>query len=270
MLKQRIITALILAPLAIWAILGLSHEHFRGLMMVVAAMAAWEWARLVGWHSIIGRSGYVLTTIAAIVVLELALRQQRDVSYVLFAALVWWLFSFYLVVRYPAGTGFLQRHALARTVAGLLVIVPMWLGLSLIHSIPGPAYVLIVMLLVWGADTGAYFAGRRFGRHKLAPRVSPGKSWEGVIGGLVMTVVVAAVASWLLQPLMGAPLFIMLSLVTVAFSILGDLQESMFKRMVDLKDSGGLLPGHGGVLDRIDSLTAAAPLFALGVAWLNG
>jgi phosphatidate cytidylyltransferase len=270
MLKQRIITALILAPLAIWAILGLSHEHFRGLMMVIAAMAAWEWARLVGWHGIAGRAGYVLATIAVIAGLEWALRGQCDVTPILYTSLGWWLLSLYMVVRYPAGVGLLQRHALARAVAGLLVIVPMWLGLSLIHAGPGPAYVLILMLLVWGADTGAYFAGRRFGRHKLAPRVSPGKSWEGVVGGLVMTVAVALVASLLLAPLMGAPLFIVLSLVTVAVSILGDLQESMFKRMVDLKDSGGLLPGHGGVLDRIDSLTAAAPVFALGVAWLNG
>lgn len=270
MLKQRIITALILAPLAIWAILGLSHEHFRMLILVVAAMAAWEWARLVGWHSTLGRSAYVIAVMAAIVLLELSLRRQCDVSGVLYAALAWWLLSLYLIMRYPAGVGVLQRHALARAITGLLVIVPMWLGLSLIHAAPGPAYVLVLMLLVWGADTGAYFAGRRFGRRKLAPRVSPGKSWEGVAGGLVMTVAVAIVASWLLQPMMGAPLFVLLSLLTVAFSIIGDLQESMFKRMVDLKDSGGLLPGHGGVLDRIDSLTAAAPIFALGVAWLNG
>lgn len=270
MLKQRIITALILAPLAIWAILALSDELFRGLMLVVAAMAAWEWARLVGWQTLTRRIGYVLAVVAAIVVLEIMLRQQREVSAVLFAALGWWLLSFFLVIRYPAGNGLLQHHVAARAVAGLLVIVPMWLGLSLIHSTPGPAYVLVLMLVVWGADTGAYFAGRRFGRHKLAPRVSPGKSWEGVIGGLLLTVAVAAAASGLLQPEMGTPRFILLSLLTVAFSILGDLQESMFKRMVDMKDSGGLLPGHGGVLDRIDSLTAAAPIFALGVAWLNG
>jgi phosphatidate cytidylyltransferase len=175
-----------------------------------------------------------------------------------------------MIVRYPAGSDFWRRNTFARAVAGLLVIVPMWLGVALIHADPGPAYVLVLMLLVWGADTGAYFAGRAFGRHKLAPHVSPGKSWEGVAGGMAMTVAVAAMASWLLHPMMGAPLFILLSLVTVAFSILGDLQESMFKRIVDLKDSGGLLPGHGGVLDRIDSLTAASPVFALGVAWLNG
>jgi len=270
MLKQRIITALILAPLAIWAILGLSHELFRVLMMVLAAMAAWEWSRLAGWQRIPGRIAYVAALLAIILSLEWQLRHQLNVHAILLVALGWWLLSLSMIVRYPAGSDFWRGHASARALAGLLVIVPMWLGVSLIHANPGPAYVLVLMLLVWGADTGAYFAGRAFGRHKLAPRVSPGKSWEGVMGGMVMTVVVAAVASWLLQPMMGAPLFILLSLVTVAFSILGDLQESMFKRMVDLKDSGGLLPGHGGVLDRIDSLTAASPIFALGVAWLNG
>ncbi|HEY0722116.1 MAG TPA: phosphatidate cytidylyltransferase [Gammaproteobacteria bacterium] len=270
MLKQRIITALILAPLAIWAILGLSHELFRLLMMVVAAMAAWEWARLVGWHSLPGRLAYVGLVTGAILVLELLLRQGSAVDGVLIAALGWWLLSLLMVVRYPAGREFWRSHTSARAVAGLLVIVPMWLGVALIHIAPGPAYVLVLMLLVWGADTGAYFAGRRFGRHKLAPHVSPGKSWEGVVGGLLMTFAVAAVGSWLLQPAMGALLFILLSLLTVAFSIVGDLQESMFKRMVELKDSGGLLPGHGGMLDRIDSLTSAAPFFALGVAWLNG
>ncbi|HEY0635748.1 MAG TPA: phosphatidate cytidylyltransferase [Gammaproteobacteria bacterium] len=270
MLKQRIITALILAPLAIWAILGLSHELFRGLMAVVAAMAAWEWARLVGWHTIPGRLAYVALVAVALLVLELLLRQGSMVEGVLVVALGWWLIALLMVVRYPAGSAFWRDHSWARILAGLLVIVPMWLGVALIHITPGPAYVLVLMLLVWGADTGAYFAGRRFGRHNLAPPVSPGKSWEGVAGGLAMTLAVASVAAWLLQPVMGIASFVVLSLLTVACSILGDLQESLFKRMVDLKDSGGLLPGHGGMLDRIDSLTSAAPFFALGVAWLNG
>src|SRR5512139_3774279 len=211
MLKQRIITALILAPLAIWAILGLSHEHFRGLILVVAAMAAWEWSRLVGWHGVFARIAYVLAVIVVIVSLELQLRTQRNLDAVLLIALCWWLLSLSMVARYPLGSEFWRRHAVARALAGFLVLIPMWLGLSMIHAAPGPAYVLVLMMLVWGADTGAYFAGRRFGRRKLAPRVSPGKSWEGVMGGMVMTVAVAAVSSWILKPMMGAPLFILLS-----------------------------------------------------------
>ncbi len=129
---------------------------------------------------------------------------------------------------------------------------------------------LLVMVLVSCADIGAYFAGRSFGRHKLAPQVSPGKTWEGLLGALAVTSVVAWVAARLfLMPTEFVFNFIVLCLVTVLVSVVGDLSESMFKRMVGAKDSGGLLPGHGGVLDRIDSLTAAAPLFATGVLWLK-
>jgi len=127
-----------------------------------------------------------------------------------------------------------------------------------------------MMVLIWGADTGAYFAGRAFGKRKLAPQVSPGKSWEGVAGAMGVTVVVALVGGALLD-VSGVALFglVILSLITVAFSIVGDLMESLMKRRVGVKDSGTLLPGHGGVLDRIDSLTAAAPIFALGVSLLG-
>lgn len=270
MLKTRIITALILAPLALWGILALSHEAFRGVLAVIVLMAAWEWARLVGWQRPLPRLGYMALLLGLVLLLELQLRQAHELRWVLVAALFWWGLSLAMVVRYPDGSNVWRSSAVARALAGIVVIVPMWLGLGLLHSVSGPAYVLVLMLLVWGADTGAYFAGRKFGRHKLAPRVSPGKSWEGVAGAMVVTLLVGAIAAWLLQPLRGTAPFMVLALLTVAISIIGDLQESMFKRMVDLKDSGGLLPGHGGVLDRIDSLTAAAPLFALGVAWLNG
>ena len=125
------------------------------------------------------------------------------------------------------------------------------------------------MFVVWGADTGAYFAGRAFGRHKLAPRVSPGKTWEGVAGGAVLALLVAWVGTIWLEPVGGYAAFLVLVLLTVMISILGDLMESLFKRVADLKDSGGLLPGHGGVMDRIDSMTAAGPFFVLGLLWLS-
>ena len=125
------------------------------------------------------------------------------------------------------------------------------------------------MLLIWGADSGAYFAGRAFGKRKLAPKVSPGKSWEGVIGGLLTALVAAVIATQWLGAVGGLAGFLALVAVTVFISVLGDLSESLFKRVMALKDSGGILPGHGGVLDRIDSLTAAAPIFALGLLWLS-
>jgi phosphatidate cytidylyltransferase len=138
-----------------------------------------------------------------------------------------------------------------------------------LHREYGPGYVILLFLLIWGADTGAYFAGRAFGKHKLAARVSPGKTWEGVFGGMLLALTVALGATQWLEPAGQLVPFLVLVAVTVAISVLGDLAESLFKRIADVKDSGGLLPGHGGVLDRIDSLTAAAPVFTLGLIWLS-
>jgi len=239
-------------------------------VMVLVVMAGWEWARLVGWEKPVARAGYALLLLAVMVFLEFLLRRGEDVSPLLYVAILWWLVALVMIMRYPVGSELWRNSQLARAIAGILVILPMWLALGILHSNVHPHYVVILALLVWGADTGAYFAGRKWGRHKLAPRVSPGKSWEGVAGAAVMTLVVGTVSAILVEPAKGVAAFVVLALITVAFSIIGDLQESMFKRIVDLKDSGGLLPGHGGVLDRIDSLTAAAPIFALGAVWLNG
>ena len=126
--------------------------------------------------------------------------------------------------------------AVARAIAGVLVLLPSWAALSLLHAEFGAGYFILLMLLIWGADSGAYFAGRALGKRKLAPRVSPGKSWEGVIGGLVVALAVAATATYWLQPLGGYPAFFSLVLVTVFISVLGDLMESLFKRIMDLKD----------------------------------
>src|SRR5207302_1283767 len=128
----------------------------------------------------------------------------------------------------------------------------------------------ILLILIWAADTGAYFAGRAFGKHKLLPNVSPGKTWEGFFGAMLMTVIVMGFVVYFLNipPNNWVPLFL-LGFVTVIFSILGDLFESMLKRQAGIKDSGKILPGHGGILDRIDSLTSAAPIFALGVIMLG-
>jgi phosphatidate cytidylyltransferase len=159
-----------------------------------------------------------------------------------------------------------------RALAGDLILVPAWGALVALHGQEphGPAWVLFLAALVWLADIGAFFAGRRWGRRKLAVRVSPGKSWEGVAGGVLAALAGAAVAVVLAgEPLHQVPILFVLVVVTVAASVLGDLTESLFKREAGLKDSGGLLPGHGGVLDRIDSLLAAAPVFVLGLVWLG-
>ena len=148
----------------------------------------------------------------------------------------------------------------------MLVLIPAWLALVRLHA-QGPALMLFLLLLVVAADIGAYFAGRHFGRNKLAPRVSPGKTWEGVMGGVVGAAVVALVGVSIFH--VSAAPFIGLSLVTVLASVVGDLTESLFKRHAGVKDSGSLLPGHGGVLDRVDSVTAAAPIFLVGLERLG-
>jgi phosphatidate cytidylyltransferase len=269
MLKQRVITALILAPLAIWGIWALSSAAFAVAIGVIFSLGAWEWTRLSGLHLRPGRVLYVLTLMLLMLGTYMLLQQQQNwAPVIMLVALMWWTLALLTVLAYPQSS-VLWRLAAVRGVAGILILLPSWAAMLLLHREFGPAFVILLMVLIWGADTGAYFAGRAFGRHKLAPKVSPGKTWEGVIGGVLLALAVAAMATLWLQPAGGHAAFLLLVLLTVAVSVLGDLVESLFKRIADLKDSGGLLPGHGGVMDRIDSLTAAAPLFTLGLLWLS-
>jgi phosphatidate cytidylyltransferase len=184
----------------------------------------------------------------------------------LFITLAWWLIALILVALYPRASQTWGQSVWMRGAMGLLVLIPCWRAINVIHGAEdGPYKLLFLFVLIWGADTFAYFAGRQWGKHKLAPNVSPGKTVQGLCGALFGTTVITVGALVLL----GIPqqfwlCGMVLSMVTVLFSVLGDLFESMLKRNVGLKDSGQLLPGHGGILDRIDSLTAAAPIFALG------
>jgi phosphatidate cytidylyltransferase len=152
---------------------------------------------------------------------------------------------------------------------GVMLLVPMWVALINLHSDYGGEYFLLLMLLIWGADSGAYFVGRVFGKHKLAPKVSPGKSVEGVIGGVIFAVVIMLIflqyQNIAIDNYFG---YLLLAIVVTSISVLGDLYESLFKRISGFKDSGNILPGHGGILDRIDSLTAAAPFFLLGLSFI--
>ncbi|MGH8493462.1 MAG: phosphatidate cytidylyltransferase [Moraxellaceae bacterium] len=267
-LKQRVITAVLLLPVVIWCIFfAPTAATFAAFAGAIVLVAAWEWTGMLGWQKTAVRAAYVLALAAALLVLRFpALAEFQPVLYMLSVA--FWLLALRLVMGYPANAALWARGLLLAPL-GLLLLLPAWLGLVTLHA-ASPWWLMYLFLLVWGADTGAYFAGRAFGRHKLAPSVSPGKTLEGFAGGLLLTMTLAvAVAVW--RDLAGVRLaaFLGLSLLTVLASVLGDLFESMVKRHAGIKDSGTIFPGHGGALDRIDSLTAAAPVFALGW-WLAG
>lgn len=272
MLKTRIITALILAPIAIGGVFFLPPMGFALFTAAIITLGAWEWANMSGLEQQPGRIGYA----ALIAVVLYGLIDVSAVA-VLWLAFLWWVVCFVLVRSYPAGS---ERWGSvpARALMGVLVLVPAWVGLN--HLRTGGfqfgdtdnnlLVILYVFCVVWVADIGAYFAGRAFGKAKLAPRVSPGKSWAGVWGGLAAVGAFALVASALVSASAAeAALLVAASLVTGLVSVLGDLLESMLKRFRGIKDSSRLLPGHGGIMDRIDSLTAAAPVFALIITQLG-
>ncbi|MGX5220339.1 phosphatidate cytidylyltransferase [Pseudomonas segetis] len=261
MLKQRVITALVLLPIALGGFFLLDGAAFALFIGAVVSLGAWEWARLAGFQSQPQRVAY-----AALVAILCWLLYVLPVlaTPVLVLAIIWWAVATRLVLGYPQSS---QAWASTprKLVIGLLILLPAWQGLVLFKQWPLANWLIIaVMVLVWAADIGAYFSGKAFGKRKLAPQVSPGKSWEGAIGGLctclLITLVVGVVRGWgageMVWALLGAAIVVMISVV-------GDLTESMFKRQAGIKDSSNLLPGHGGVLDRIDSLTAAIPVFAV-------
>lgn len=265
MLKQRVITALVLLAIVLWVILALPTSIIAIIFGLVVLQAAWEWTYLVGIQPVLGRLAFLL--ISAIT-LWLGWQNLADLSItqVFHVAMFWWLLALVWVFNPEMG----KRRTLASTsikiLSGLLVLVPAWFAIIYIHfSGPrGAQWLIYALSISWVADTGAYFAGRRWGRHKLAPRVSPGKTVEGALGAIMLVAIYAALAS-LYFDLSGKVqwVFILFCIVLVPVSILGDLYESMIKRHGGIKDSGQILPGHGGVLDRIDSVTAVMPVFVL-------
>lgn len=261
MLKQRIITAVILAPIAIAGFVFLDGAAFALFIGAIVTLGAWEWARLAGETGQKGRLVYAL--VVALLMIGLY-RQAWSPLYLLLPALVWWLVALALISRYPKGRG-LWAESMISQLFGLLILLPAWYALVWLRALEDGLWLILgVLVLIWAADVGAYVAGKTWGRRKLLPRVSPGKTLEGLLGGLVFTqVLTLAVLLYLGWGLTSLLLGQVAAALVVLFSVVGDLTESLFKREQGLKDSSSLLPGHGGVLDRIDSLTAAAPVFAL-------
>jgi len=256
--------------MAAWGILTLPTAWFGVALLLIILLGAWEWGGMLGFSGPIARIGYCAVILTTTVLVWPMLENQSFIWLILVFASVYWCYVLAWLWRYASARQ--QRSPrLLWGAAGIMTLVAPWVALMHLHGTElfGPTYVLFLMMLIWLADSGAYFAGRHWGRRKLAPHISPGKTWEGAIGALVTTLLFAALGATALG-LTGIQwlLLLFIGMVAVLFSIVGDLFESMIKRQHEVKDSGSLLPGHGGVLDRIDSLTAAAPVFLLGVQGL--
>lgn len=283
MLKERVLSAIIMIAVAIAALFLLSPLPFTIGLTAIVVIAMWEWAQFVGFKTPISRAVVAFVTICVMLFPIMAatdyIRAARfltdETIPLLFVGGVWWAVAFALVISYPNSAKVWAKSVSAKFIFGFCTLIPFFIAtLALrfyqynLNPLLGTYLLLYVFLLVWGADSGAYFAGRAFGKHKLAPKVSPGKSWEGAVGGLITSAMIALIFMQFIGKEMFSDLptvpFVVLSVLTVAVSILGDLSESMFKRQAGIKDSSNLIPGHGGVLDRIDSLTAAVPFFASG------
>jgi phosphatidate cytidylyltransferase len=281
LLKQRIITALILAPAAILAIFYLPLAYFAALLMVIIGIGAWEWGPLMG---VVDKTKRLIFTAVTIILTsgvwallspsDLWLNSKELHNYaliLLWIAVAWWVLSAFLMLSYPNSSGFWSKHRFIRGMFGWLTLIPTWLAFMVIRTndyqvdaYHGAQLLMFLFLMVWSADIGAYFVGKAIGKNKLMPNVSPGKTFEGFLGGVVFACLLVAITTYSLGwPSDKVITVLLVTVLITTVSVLGDLNESMFKRQAGVKDSGSILPGHGGILDRIDSLTATAPIFAL-------
>jgi phosphatidate cytidylyltransferase len=265
MLRTRVITAVIaLAAIAV-VLLFVPPRYTEFVIGLLLLGAAWEWSGFLPRKDAPDTPETALriayTVLIGVCLAAVHTANDAQIVLLLQVAAVWWFLALLWTLRFPT-----PIPAVVRWLCGILVIVPLFAALFTLLRL-GLEYFLFVLLIVWVADGGAYFAGKYLGRVKLAPAISPGKTWEGVIGGLAL-VAVLAIAAAVLREL---PIAVLLPfcLGVAAISVVGDLTVSMFKRTAGVKDSGTLFPGHGGILDRIDSIAAAAPVFALGITWLG-
>ncbi len=293
---QRIITALIMLVFALSAIFFLPLETFSGVVAIIVLIGSWEWSGFFNKNNRLLKILYVLITAALMwVIYNHSLPQEywngwmipegikewfqlKDLAFIsVVLACIWWVFAFVLVLVFPKISRSIINNMFLMAIIGWLMLLPTWVALTGIRSIGmamdfhrGSSILLFSLCLVWAADTGAFIAGKAFGKHKLAPHVSPKKTWEGVVGGAILAILVAIISSHLLSiPDKQLPGLALMVVVIVSYSVIGDLTESIFKRLAGVKDSGNILPGHGGVLDRIDGLTAVMPLCLLGYAILG-
>ena len=267
MLKQRLMTAAVLIPLVVLGILKLETGHLQWYIGLVTVLAAWEWLSIIGIHDIVKKLTWILALIIGLVA-----SVYLPTTLMMMLALVLWLVAAKVILQYghqglPDQLATLFRQTGFGISCTLVLLTLFWLSVLTLHQTPqGPEQLLYVLVSVWLADTGGYFAGKKWGKLPLAKAVSPNKTWEGVLGALALSGLWALISFGLgISGELPLIYWLVLSLLTVMISIIGDLFESLFKRSHNVKDSGNLLPGHGGILDRIDSLIAAVPVFVAGL-----
>lgn len=272
MLRTRVLTAILLIPIALLVILLPTTAIFPIVLAPVFVLGAWEWTRLCGLQRSWSRAAAILAMLIIMLALWYARDQRAIWDLTIALGVAWWIVSLRWLRGYSFGAAPGAENRTLKLIAGGFIFVPAWIALITIHGMQpyGPWWTLFAVVIVWFADTGAYFSGRFFGRRKLAPRISPGKTWAGAYGAVVFGGLFAGLGGWALGThgwaLAG---LVVLGVVTVMASIIGDLFESLMKRHADTKDSGSLFPGHGGLLDRMDSVFAAMPIFAAGMLLLH-
>ena len=274
MLKQRVITAVVLAVCFLGALFALPSVAFAVFLGVVTVFCAREWYNIsAGQDGVFAKAAYSgMFLLLGSLLLWLSFSPQVF-RFVLLGAVLWWLVVMLVMYLLPVAQKPLHGASQFYLGAGLLSVLPAMIAAYFLRSgeAGSPWLLLYAFAIVWVMDIGAYFSGKRFGRNKLAPSISPGKTIEGVIGGAMATLLLWLLGGWLLLPEdapYSAATLLLGTLLAAPVSVVGDLFESRGKRMAEMKDSGTLLPGHGGVLDRLDSAFAALPVFAFALYWL--
>ncbi|MDH5765104.1 MAG: phosphatidate cytidylyltransferase [Gammaproteobacteria bacterium] len=266
MLLQRILTAVPLAIAAVWFILSQSGDALFYVLLVVIAIAAWEWAQLSGIKPVPVRIAYAAALTLLVYLSGMLLTSNDPVLFKVLLGLVfaWWL---YIIYRLSTGgpSAVSEQFSFAKAITGFVVLLVPVLSIVYIHQLPQGAYWLLYsIIIVWIADSGAYFSGKKFGKNKLLPLISPGKTMEGLYGAIIATTIYTFMAALFFKlDIIQTVILLIIGFFATLISVAGDLYISLLKRERGVKDSGSILPGHGGVLDRVDSILSSAPFFAL-------
>lgn len=266
MLRYRALTWTLLIVFVIWGIYSLPPVGFAMIMTLFWGLAAWEWTGLVKIETYVERTLFIIFILLFSVAAYLYFPKTS-----LLAGSLAWFVALYFILRFPDVIQFPTTSSQLKLLLGVFLLTPCWVGLNLIRSYDrGLIYLFFVLSLIWMMDTVGYLVGKPWGRHKLIARLSPGKSIEGVFGGLLFTFLLSGMVVYSSKvPFKQTPLTLILILLVACFSVIGDLFESLLKRQAGVKDSGRVLPGHGGMLDRMDSTLAAVPLFACILPWIH-